>query len=299
MDLDTPEERPGSPPLLYNNVGEYFTELEEYVLDNLHTTTVESSMSWLYSDILSASTKSGQIDYSLPDMNEHLTFIWWHFLTVGMASVSALDQQRLLHFLATVKRLGVLATDVPTVFHAEGQRTGSWNDLPAFEQTFTSTLRTAFLGHRDRRPFNELKEWQNLNTLAARISASQVLDLRFCAVKALRDVLEEDVVVTTSMLEIVAMWLASQGYWLEEMAVYSLAFRKFSDSQRKWPDGLAHLQKWISVVPGSLAKEAGIDSDDVGPRRWRFWRSKLQAFATGDTALSSLATSTLRSMAEI
>ncbi|KAK4539829.1 hypothetical protein LTR36_010290 [Oleoguttula mirabilis] len=246
------------------------------------------------------SSQWNEYKYSLLDLKEHLTFFWWHLCTVGMSTNSALDHQRLLHFLAIIKQVGCLpANGTPPLPDTEGQQGRLWVDLPFFQSTLIDMLDVTFRGQRDRVPYHGLQEWRNLNMLAARLSVSQAHDLRLCAVLAMRDVLEEETVVTAVMMEVVDMWLATYGYWLEEMAAYSFVTQRHYIQSPDVSEGLAHDRKSVSIAPGGLAKKAGVDSDSVGSSRWRFWRSQLQSLATGGTALSPWAVSALSHMAEI
>ncbi|TKA78875.1 hypothetical protein B0A55_03822 [Friedmanniomyces simplex] len=252
---------------------EFWVRAKNHVLNIIPTELVEDHCSTLYSS--------------------------WSFFTVGMSTSSALDHQRLIHFLASVKQTGYLPPNgTAPLPDTEGQQGRLWPDLPFFEPTLTETWDATLRDQRDGVPYHGLQEWRNLNLLAARLSVSQAHDLKLLAVRALRDVLEEETVVTAVMMEVVDMWLATYGYWPEEMAAYSLVIRPYYD-QPSPSEGLTHPQKRVSVAPGKLAKEARVDGDDVGPSRWRFWRSRLQSLAAGNAALSPWALSALSHMAEI
>ncbi|KAK5762663.1 hypothetical protein LTS12_007255 [Elasticomyces elasticus] len=258
---------------------EFWNRARNHILDTLSTETIENQCSTLYSSVQAISSQWKEHKYSLPDLKEHLDFLWWNFLTVGMSTSSALDHQRLIHFLACVKQTGYLAPNGSAAPpDTEGQQ----------------VLR----GQRNRMPYHGLQEWRNLNLLAARLSVSQTHDLKLLAVWTLRDVLEEETAVTAVMMEVVDIWLATFRYWLEEMAAYSLVIRPYYH-QPSPSEGLTHHQKLVSVAPGKLAEEAGVDGSHVGPSRWRFWRSRLQFLATSNTALSPWALSALSHMAEI
>ncbi|TKA67430.1 hypothetical protein B0A55_10021 [Friedmanniomyces simplex] len=283
----------------YDSDGQYFAALRDHVLDSLDVTSVADQRTTLYSDVLSISAQWREDDYSLSDLQEHLSFLWWHFCTIGMSTSSVLDHQRLLHFLGTVKQLGYLDPNGNTArSETERQQGRLWIDLPFFNSTLVDMLHASFGGYRERVPYQGLQEWRNLNVLAARLSVSQICDLRSCAVLALRDVLEEqNTTITVEMLEVVAMWLATQGYWLEELAAYSLVTRRVFDGQHS--EGFVHLSKSVSIAPGSVARDAGVAGGDVGLARWLFWRSRLQGLVTEGTAVSELAASALGRMAEI
>ncbi|KAK5675808.1 hypothetical protein LTS10_011539 [Elasticomyces elasticus] len=277
----------------------FWDRTRDHVLDTLSTEAIADQCSTLYSSIQVVSSQWKQHKHSLLDLKEHLDFLWWHFLTVGMSTSSALDHQRLVHFLACVKQTGYLApNDSAAPPDTEGQQGRLWPDLPYFEPTLSETWDAVLKGQRNRVPYHGLQEWRNLNLLAARLSVSQTQDLKILAVWTLRDVLEGEAVVTAVMMEVVDMWLATCGYWLEEMATYSLVVRPYYD-QPSPSQGLTHHQKRVSVVPGKLAKEAGVDGSHVGPSRWRFWKSRLQSLATSNTALAPWALSALSHMAEI
>ncbi|KAK4897557.1 hypothetical protein LTR27_004701 [Elasticomyces elasticus] len=272
---------------------------KDHVLDTLSTEPVEHQCSTLYSSVQGISAQWKEHKYSLLDLKEHLDFLWWHFFTVGMSTSSALDHQRLIHFLACVKQTGYLApNDSAAPPDTEGQQGRLWPDLPYLEPALGETWVAVLGGQRNRVPYHGLQEWRNLNLLAARLSVSQAHDLKLLAVWAMRDVLEEETAVTAVMMEVVDMWLVTCGFWLEEMAAHSLVVRPYYD-QPSPSEGLTHHQKRVSVVLGKLAEKAGVDENHVGPSRWRFWKSRLQSLATSNTALAPWALSALSHMAEI
>ncbi|KAK0337018.1 hypothetical protein LTR91_015353 [Friedmanniomyces endolithicus] len=287
-----------SPLRSYKHSGEYFAALREHVLDILSTESVENQCSSLFSGVLVASLQWADHDCPPSDLTENLTFTWWRFLTVGMSTSSAIDHQRLLHFLATVKQIGHLPPNgSPALLDGKNNEQGRlWADLPFFNPTLTAMLRTTFHDQRDRVPYQGLQEWRALNTLAARLSVCEAHDLRFCAVIAMRDVLEEQTAVTADMLEVVTLWLSTQGYWLEAMAAYSVVTRKFYESPSKW---FVYRLEEVAVTPGRLAGEAGVTGEDVSLPRWRFWRARLQALADADASTSPLAASALGRMINI
>ncbi|TKA74001.1 hypothetical protein B0A55_07741 [Friedmanniomyces simplex] len=298
--MDTEDHAPSSRPQYNKKVGEVIASRREHTLDILPTESVENHCITIWSDVQATSTQWREYHYSLLDLKEHLAFFWWRFFTVGMSISSALDQQRLLHLLATIKQVGHLSPNgTPPLPDTEEPQGRLWVDLPFFQSTLIDTMDSTFRGQRETVPYHGLQEWRNLNMLAARLSVSQTHDLRPCAVLAMRDVLEEEIVVTAVMLEVVDMWLATCGYWLEEMTAYSLVVQKRYFEPAAVSEGLIYPKKRVSIAPGRLAKEAGIDSDNVGLSRWRFWRSKLQFLATSDMALSPSAVSALSHMAEI
>ncbi|KAK1089109.1 hypothetical protein LTR48_000888 [Friedmanniomyces endolithicus] len=254
-----------SPLRSYKHSGEYFAALREHVLDILSTESVENQCSSLFSGVLVASLQWADHDCPPSDLTENLTFTWWRFLTVGMSTSSAIDHQRLLHFLATVKQIGHLPPNgSPALLDGKNNEQGRlWADLPFFKPTST-----AMLPH----------------------------DLRFCAVIAMRDVLEEPTDMTADMLEVVTLWLSTQGYWLEAMAAYSVVTRRFYESPSKW---FVYRLEEVAVTPGRLAGEAGVTGEDVSLPRWRFWRARLQALADADASTSPLAASALGRMIDI
>ncbi|KAK0835652.1 hypothetical protein LTR73_000150 [Friedmanniomyces endolithicus] len=270
------------PPRSYQHSGEYFAALREHVLDILSTESVGNHCSSMFSGVLVASSQWADHDFSPSDLTENLIFTWWRFLTVGMSTSSAPDHQRLLHFLATVKQIGHLPPNgSPALMDGKNEQGRLWADLPFFKPTLTAMLRTTFHDQRDR---------------AARLSVCEAHDLRFCAVIAMRDILEEPTAVTADMLEVVALWLSTQGYWLEAMAAYSVVSRRFYESPSKW--FVYHLEA-VSVTPGRLAGDAGVTGEDVSLPRWRFWRTRLQALAGAEAATSPLAASALGRMIDI
>ncbi|KAK0273899.1 hypothetical protein LTR35_012027 [Friedmanniomyces endolithicus] len=252
----------------------------------------------MFSGVLVASSQWADHDFSPSDLTENLIFTWWRFLTVGMSTSSALDHQRLLHFLATVKQIGHLPPNgSPALMDGKNEQRRLWADLPFFKPTLTAMLRTTFHDQRDRVPYHGLQEWRALNTLAARLSVCEAHDLRVCAVIAMRDVLEEQQTdVTADMLEVVALWLSTQGYWLEAMAAYSVVSRKFYESPSKW---FVYRLEEVSVTPGRLAGDVGVTGEDVSLPRWRFWRTRLQALAGAEASTSPLAASALGRMIDI
>ncbi|KAK0977781.1 hypothetical protein LTS01_012984 [Friedmanniomyces endolithicus] len=238
----------------------------------------------MFSGVLVASSQWADHDFSPSDLTENLIFTWWRFLTVGMSTSSALDHQRLLHFLATVKQIGHLPPNgSPALMDGKNEQRRLWADLPFFKPTLTAMLRTTFHDQRDRVPYHGLQEWRALNTLAARLSVCEAHDLRVCAVIAMRDVLEEQQTdVTADMLEVVALWLSTQGYWLEAMAAYSVVSRKFYESPSKW---FVYRLEEVSVTPGRLAGDVGVTGED--------------ALAGAEASTSPLAASALGRMIDI
>ncbi|KAK0268339.1 hypothetical protein LTR35_015633 [Friedmanniomyces endolithicus] len=251
-----------SPPRSYKHSGEYFAALREHVLDILSTESVEDQCSSMFPGVLVASLQWADHDCPPSDLTENLTFTWWRFLTVGMSTSSALDHQRLLHFLTTVKQIGHLPPNgSPALTDGEHNEQGSlWADLPFFKPTLTAMLRTTFHDPRDRVPYHGLQELRALNTLTARLSVCEAHDLRFCAVIAMRDVLEEPTDMTADMLEVVTLWLSTQGYWLEAMAAYSVVTRKLYESPSQW---FVYRLEEVAVTPGRLAGEAGLTGEDM------------------------------------
>ena len=285
----------------YDNNAEFLAVSKESILDGLATDSVEDQCSFLYSYVQVSSKQWYDHKYSLPDLKDDIIHTWWHFLTVGMSTASALDHQRLVHLLACIKQTGYLApNDTPELPETEKNQGRLWVDLPFFQPTVSDTWEATLKGERKRVAYHGLQEWRNLNFLAARLSVSQVHDLRHLAVWALRDALEveDPAAVTEVTMEVVSMWLSTYGFWLEEMAAYSLVIRPYYKSPGP-AETLTHHRKIVSVAPGSLAKKAGVEDNDVGVQRWRFWRSRLQALATGTTAISQGAASAVIYMAEL
>ena len=298
--MDTNDLSPSSLPRYYKIDTEFFAGYREHTLDILSTESIENHLHTAWSSIHVVSSQWNEHEYSLADLKQHLTFFWWHLFTVGMSTDSALDHQRLLQFMAIVKQVGYLPPNgTAPLASIEAQQGRLWVDLPFLQSTLVDTLNSTFRGQREKVPYRGLHEWRNLNMLAARISVCQVHDLRLCAALAMRDVLEEDIVVTPVMLEVVDMWLATYGYWLEEMASYTLVSQRHYLKPSDVSEGLTHDKKVVSIAPGLLAKKTGVDSEEVDLPRWRFWRSKLQSMAADDTASSAQAASALSRMVEL
>jgi len=309
------QEGESSPRRYYDSEAEALAIWSEETLDILPTESVENHCITLWSNVIATSSQwnAGHTLpsefpvslYSLLDLKDTLTQLWWHFLVVGMSTDSALDHQRLGHFLSCVKQIGYLPPKgTPPLPETEGQQGRLWTDMPFFEPTLVDLLGATFRGQRGKVPYrvpqHGLQEWRNLNMLAARLSVSQVHDARLYAVFAMRDVLEEEIVVAAIMIEVVDMWLATCGYWLEEMAAYALVVRRYGwEAPLDVAPGLVHHKTTVAIAPGRLAEEAGIDSDDVSPARWHFWRSRLQSLAADNTAFSSRLVSALGRMAVI
>lgn len=207
-----------------------------------------------------------------------------------------LEQQRLVNLMDRIRHYGNITRENGEV--AIGEHGAMWTDLPLFKPSIQDMLQTTFDRMSSGRE-DDISQWRNLNGFAIRLAVTQICDLRVGAVLAMRNVLEEQHTITPTMVEVVSMWVAFHGVWLETLVFYTTTAygrrdRRFMNSSHS-----------VSVPAGKLAFDAGIKTKAVSQSRWRFWRSKLQLLASDGSddgasqSVSTMARMTLNRLEEV
>ena len=115
------------------------------------------------------------------------------------------------------------------------------------------------------------RSWTNLNAFAARLTLAGE-DFSNYGLWTLRDYLEEEKAASATDLAVVAQWFTICGPLLA------------SHSASGYGSDLGPPAR-----VGALCAQQGITEGGFSPRRWQFWRDRLEAYAKGPDAAAAQA----------
>lgn len=212
----------------YQTDAEYRENLDTYVALTVTSTTAASHCESIWSAVLATSRRWEEYNVDLSDLQQDLETIWHHICWAGMTAICTepLEQQRLVNLVLTIKGQGALTHNNPS-HNSEVEEGDWWVRLPLFEAKLQQMLQATFTNDSNIDANEHLSYWENLNSLAMRMSAAHVFDLRVCAVWAVRNVLEDTEAVNPLMMCVLVTWTETHGLWLENIAVFQVVGRAY------------------------------------------------------------------------
>lgn len=273
----------------YPDESEFFAEIRGRISTRVPSSPVEDDCHSIWSAVCIASERWTYQNYSVAELRLDLETTWYHIFWAAMTSPGInepLEHHRLINIVRAIRSQAPLSRR--DTYGEVSETANWWTCLPFFEMKLQEMLHSAFI---DDYSVSNVEQgshhWRGLNYFAARLSVAYVYDLRHCAIQAIHDVVEEQDVITYSMMEVVAMWYDCYGFWLENAAIWPVA------RQEHWNEDLEEFQtfppKAVKLAPGILAEHAGVSEDILGPSRWRFWRRRLQEVADAESTSDEVA----------
>jgi len=242
----------------FDQIDEYYEALVGAYLASDGESAVDDAVARFVAPVNKAYLEAADPEQAVP----HILWDAWEVVVLAAEVSAGPAQERLAELVAKIG-------DQSLPEHPDGRRDFTvWGnfrvyaDRPAFGANMREEWDLTFFG-QNRPP----EAWPNLNAFAARLTVVGV-DFSLYALWTLRDCLEEKEEASSAELALVAQWFTICGSLLA-----SHSARGYSPPE--W-DAAARV--------GELCTRQGITEGGFSPRRWKFWRSRLEAHAKGPDA---------------
>ena len=247
----------------------YVKVLENYLAQKKDDTVAQKQAQ----SIASSFIEQAQTDSS---SRPRFDLLWDAFILVAKNHLTVDDAfkvESLAELAKAIQDLGTLSLNGQPVKTDLGT---AWTELPYLGAQMREAWNTA-------PPDSSTEQWANLNSFAAQLTAKEASDFSLFAIWTFRDALEtprpfteretgnsdakaktEVDVSTDELLPAVLQWLEVSGDKLVALTIESHDYTRAGQSS---PD---------PAFLGKLAKDVGIVKGGYSPRRWRFWRKRLE-----------------------
>lgn len=235
----------------YELAGEYYEALISTYLASDDAGALDETLARFVAPVNAAFVESSDPE----DAVESILWAAWTALIAAAEASADAAQTRLVELVSKVS-----GQEVPA--RADGRRDCRvwglqvYSDLPVFGAQMREEWDVTFFGMVGP------DAWANLNAFAARLTLA---DVDFClyALWTLRDYLEEEQAASSADLAVVAQWFTICGPLLASLSASEYAMPEWGASARV----------------GQFFAQQGITEGGFSPQRWKFWRSRLEAYA--------------------